>query len=228
MPNVVFISGFMLDETLWDDVVGLLPRTWCVKRYALQGDTIPAMSLPILAELEEPAYVVGFSLGGYIARYMAEQQPKSVAGLILVASSARDDTDEQKVIKKRSLTSSEDQVFKGLSLRSIAKSVDPSRRGDVALLKRIQKMGERLGRNTFVQHSLLDRSSTITAAYRGPVLVVAGQNDEMRTDEEASELVSLYAGAKRIDIEDCGHIIPLESPQALGTLIQAFVNRNEH
>jgi pimeloyl-ACP methyl ester carboxylesterase len=78
-------------------------------------------------------------------------------------------------------------------------------------------MGQRLGYEVFMRQSRLDRDSdTATLAQiRCPTLVIAAQNDRMRSLQEATELQQHIAGAELRIIADCGHMIPVEQPAAL-------------
>lgn len=74
--SIVLIPGFMLDESLWDELVPLLPATWKImKASLLQGETIAEIAQNIAKEAPREFILVGFSLGGYIARSLTEQFP---------------------------------------------------------------------------------------------------------------------------------------------------------
>jgi len=91
--SIVLIPGFMLDDSLWDDLIIELPSEWHVfKANLLNGNTIPEIALSIAHNAPEKFILIGFSLGGYIARSLAEQFPDRLSALILIASSLRPDT----------------------------------------------------------------------------------------------------------------------------------------
>ncbi|CAI3123321.1 hypothetical protein MWMV2_MWMV2_02112 [Acinetobacter oleivorans] len=70
--SVVLISGFMLDESLWDELVNVLPREWKIFRATLKdGCTIKEIVQKIAENVPENFVLIGFSLG-YIARSIAE------------------------------------------------------------------------------------------------------------------------------------------------------------
>ena len=79
--SVVLIPGFMLDESLWDELVNEMPKEWNIFRAnLLQGESIAEIAQNIAQSNAQNApqkfIVIGFSLGGYIARSLAEQFPK--------------------------------------------------------------------------------------------------------------------------------------------------------
>lgn len=94
---VVLISGFMLDQSLWDDFVQELPSEWQMIRANLShGNSIPEIAQYMIHSLPPKFILIGFSLGGYVARSIAEQFPEQVSALILIASSLRSDTAQQR------------------------------------------------------------------------------------------------------------------------------------
>ncbi|MBT0716984.1 hypothetical protein HGT71_01595 [Rosenbergiella epipactidis] len=66
MPQaLVLLPGFMLDETLWDQVIQALPSHYTLHPFPLcGGDDIPAIVQRIRPQLPKRCVVVGFSLGG--------------------------------------------------------------------------------------------------------------------------------------------------------------------
>ena len=94
--SLVLIPGFMLDETLWDGFCPLLPNHWKVSRTTLAGgNTIKEIAQHIAEQSPERFVLIGFSLGGYIARQLAADYPERVSALVLAARSLREDTEQQ-------------------------------------------------------------------------------------------------------------------------------------
>jgi pimeloyl-ACP methyl ester carboxylesterase len=82
--TTLLIPGFMLDYTLWDDLLPLVPAAQPVQFAALAGgDTVEAMAAAVLAEAPPTFTLVGFSMGGYVAREMARMAPERVTALAL-------------------------------------------------------------------------------------------------------------------------------------------------
>ncbi|VAX44666.1 Pimelyl-[acyl-carrier protein] methyl ester esterase [Acinetobacter calcoaceticus] len=95
--SVVLIPGYMLDESLWDEAVNEMPKEWEIFRATLkEGRTIKEIAQNIAENAPKNFILIGFSLGGYIARSIAEQFPEKVNALILIASSLCSDSEEQK------------------------------------------------------------------------------------------------------------------------------------
>ncbi|MEW6023078.1 MAG: alpha/beta hydrolase [Pseudomonadota bacterium] len=221
---LVLLPGFMLDETLWDEVVPLLDWEAPVHRLPLgPGTTTDEIARSIAQAAPERFVLVGFSLGGYIARKMVELFPERVAALVLVASSLESDTPERTKAKQDAIRALDPSTFRGLSMGSIAQSLHPDRRGDRELVTRIREMGRRLGYEAMVVQSGLRRDGIAAAELRCPTLVIGADQDALRSAQETRELAAAIPGARLEVINESGHMLPLEQPEALVTTLQSWL-----
>jgi pimeloyl-ACP methyl ester carboxylesterase len=219
----------MLDADLWRDVEGGLRAFGPILHADTSRDgSIADMARRALEEAPAPFCVVGFSMGGYVAREIVRQAPDRVQALILIATSARGDTDVQLQRKAALAAQSPSTVFGGLSKPAVVSSLHPDRASDNELIARIQAMGARLGGEVFRRQSLLERHDErgSLGAIRCPTLVIAGAQDRLRSLDEARELNDGIAGSDLSVIDGTGHMIPMEKPEELVALIAAWLTRN--
>ena len=220
--NLVLLPGFMTDPALWVD---LMPRLSAIGP-VMHGDVtqdaaIHDMARRVAAEAPDRFALVGFSMGGYVARAIAYHAPERVQALVLIATSARADDRAQATRKAFAVAQVRERGFAGLSRNAILQSVHPERAGDADLLVRIGQMGDRLGGPVFLRQAGhartadLDRLGTI----RCPTLVVAAAQDALRSLDEAKELRDGIPGATLTVIDGSGHMLPLEAPEALADAI---------
>jgi pimeloyl-ACP methyl ester carboxylesterase len=223
---VVLVPGFMLDASLWDELAARLPATWKLHRATLDGGaTIDAIARHIVAQAPGRFVLVGFSLGGYVARQIAASFPERVAALVLIASSLREDTEQQARLKLQTVQALSPSTFNGLSAKSIAQSLHPDRKADKGLIERIRMMGARLGYDVFATQSALRRAGVPSSQIACPALVIAAEQDGLRSRDEAVELCASIPGAELEFVPDSGHMIPIEQPDYLGALISRWVGR---
>jgi pimeloyl-ACP methyl ester carboxylesterase len=218
---IVFVPGFMLDREMWLRLEPELAAYGPAHHVDLShGASIEEMADLAVSALPDRFILIGFSLGGYVARQIARRIPGRVSALVLVATSARADTPEQSKRKQLAHQLSESS-FKGLSPAAIAPSLHPDRRSDTALIDRIRQMGVRLGVDTFRRQSALARTGDLDllAAIQSPTLVVAAGNDDLRSKAEAAELARGIQDANLIIIKDSGHMIPMEQPAVLAQAV---------
>jgi len=75
----------MQDGRAWDQLVARLPAEWTYKRPTLAG----LGSLPEVAErIGEPSHLVGYSMGGRLALWLAAQHPERVLSLTTISAHA--------------------------------------------------------------------------------------------------------------------------------------------
>jgi pimeloyl-ACP methyl ester carboxylesterase len=208
----------MADETLWSDMTAALARFGPVVHADLRHDgSVEAMARSVLAAAPPEFLLVGFSMGGYVARAIARQAPERVRALVLVATSTRPDTPALQQRKGAIGRAAPSIAFSGLSRTAVATSLHPRQRDNDALIERVRAMGVRLGGEVFRRQSMLERPGDLARSgeIRCPTLVVAAAEDRLRSLDEAREMAAAIPGARLEIIEDSGHMIPIEAPQRL-------------
>lgn len=227
--SILLVPGFMADETLWNDLLPRLAPFGPVAHADLRHDaTIEAMARRALQSAPENFLLVGFSMGGYVAREIARLAPDRVRALVLIATSTRPDTPSLQ--KKKGAIGRADAsiAFSGLSRIAVASSLHPKDRNNDALIERVRAMGTRLGGEVFRRQSMLERPGDLDRLneIRCPTLVVAADHDQLRSMEEAKEMQAGIAGAEFAVIADSGHMIPIEAPDRLADVIVPWLERH--
>jgi len=221
MP-LTLIPGFMLDRDLWSDIAGDLapfgPLTF--------ADTTAAASIEEMArqalEASAPRFsLIGFSMGGYVARAMQRLAPERVERLVLIATSTRPDGQTQ---ASRRAAPADTARYSGMSRVAIRRSLAPEREADAELVERIREMSLRLGGAVFARQAALHRTSDLAllGGITCPALVLAGRQDRLRALEEAEEMAAAIPGA-RLEVLDTGHMIPMEAPERCARLLCNFL-----
>lgn len=225
--TILLIPGFMLDADLWTDMgEGLQPFGPTILADLSQGASVTEMASLTLQRISGDFVVLGFSMGGYVAREIVRQAPERVKALILIATSARGDTEVQAKRKAALAAQPDTSGFRGLSTSAIATSLHPDNAARADLISRIQAMGQRLGGEVFRRQSLLDRQDERASlgSITCPTLVIAGDDDKLRSRAEARELHEGIPGSDFEVIEGTGHMIPLEAPERLVEVIAQWLN----
>lgn len=220
--TILLVPGYMADETLWDGVVERLAPFGPLVHADLRHDaSLEAMARRVLLAAPPTFILIGFSMGGYVAREIVRQAPERVQALVQIATSTRPDSDAVRQGKRAITRAAPSVSFAGLSRTAIASSLHPRHANDEALIERVRMMGVRLGAEAFRNQSLVERPGDLQLLDRiaCPTLVVAAGHDRLRSLEEAQELHAGIAGAQFALIEDSGHMIPLEAPQALADVL---------
>lgn len=226
--SILLVPGYMADEALWDDVLQPLGKFGPVMHADLRHDSsIEAMAGRALADAPPGFILVGFSMGGYVAREIARLAPERVRALVLIATSTRADTPSLRQSRGTVGKAAPSVAFAGLSKTAIATSLHPKQAGNEALIERVRAMGVRLGGEVFRRQSAIVRTGDRERLHeiRCPTLIVAAGQDRLRSQEESEEMHAGISGAELAVIEDSGHMIPIEAPQALLAIVEPWLRK---
>lgn len=168
--------------------------------------------------------VVGYSMSGRWAQWMACTQPERVHGQILIAPVPAADIPFPDELKDQWL-----QVARNKSMETFMPWVHQFTKAPLSTLalggyfESVTSTAERsLGATLDMcrqQGQFIDRLS----ATRARTLVIGGLADPMLPPSVLGEaVVAPIPGARLVSL-DCGHEIPLEQPQAAAALIDAFL-----
>lgn len=223
MRSLVLLPGFMCDNDLWRDMVPDLERLG--QPYfgnVYQDDTLEGMAARVLAEAPERFVLVGFSMGGFVARVLTLMAPQRVSGVAFVASSAREYTEAERERRRQGALPGDrpKRANPGVAL-----GLHPDRERDPALLDRLRDMQRRLGAEVRGRQSALIRRDGYADLERitCPALVVACRQDRLRSFGETERMATHLPHARFEVIEDCGHMAPLEKPRELAALLASWI-----
>lgn len=230
--SIVLVPGYMLDRDLWAECEDELaqvgePRFRIHHADLSQDATIEAMAARLLADAPDRFILIGFSMGGYVAREAVRLAPERVQALVLIATSSEGDSDIQRQRKEAVAGAFDPSKFRGLSRSAVLSSVAPAH-AEGPIVARIQAMGDRLGGEVFRRQSTLvrtgdtDRLSEISC----PTLIIAGAEDRLRRRDEARVLHEGIPNSTLAGIAASGHMIPLEAPEDLLQIVAPWLRAN--
>ena len=226
MRNLVFLPGFMLNQSLWDDMLPDLTALGQVHFGDLgQDSSLAAMADRVLQNAPEQFILFGFSMGGFVAQAIALKAPHRVLGLGLLNTSSRPQTEAESAATAAQLALAQRTPFKGLTSRALASSLHPARATDRSLLDRLQAMALENGKEVFLRQlsTLRDGSYADLHQIHCPTLIVASDADRLRTVEESAEMAQRIPTASVEIVRECGHMTPLEKPQELARIISNWI-----
>jgi pimeloyl-ACP methyl ester carboxylesterase len=228
MRELVLLPGFMCDADLWTDMapdLAALGRVHYGNVY--QDSTLEGMARRVLDESPETFMLVGFSMGGFVARVLALMAPERVTGVAFIATSARQYTAEERERRQRGALPGNRPPRANGNAPTGAMGLHPDRDRDPILLDRLRGMQRRLGPEVRARQAALVRHDGYAALERidCPSLVVACRQDRLRTFAETERMAHYLPHACFEVIEDCGHMAPLEQPRVLAALLAGWIGR---
>ncbi len=242
--DLVLIHGAYLDHRSWDPQFEVFARQYRVTRYDVRGhgktETIETPfsdyeDLKILLDSLgiKKAALVGLSMGGGIALDFAASFPERVEALILVGpgiGGGEYDSPVYSEYMERLMPALQTEDFSQIIDVMLSYwSIGPEREAkdvDSLFLSRMrQLMDENRQRwylNAYVSRldpPVLTRAADLLI----PILIVNGKEDMPDVLKNAEKFASLAPNVSLEVIENAGHIINLEKPEAFNELVLAFL-----
>lgn len=228
MVGMVLLPGLMCDAGLWQYMVEELslygPLTF--GDLSLDGSQ-EEMAARVLLQAPKHFTLVGFSMGGFVAREIVRRAPDRVQRLILIATSSQQDSPQTRVFKEATAKSrlNSHGTFRGLGQKAIALSLSEKHAGNPHLQSHIHQMSLRMGKEAYCRQLLMARpgDTHLLSLIRCPTLVIAAAQDRMRSLQESRVLYAHLPHATLEIIDDSGHMLPLEQPGELVRCISRWL-----
>lgn len=225
---LVLLPGLLGDAALWSHQTHHLGRDRAVTVADLRhDDSLDAMAARVLAAAPPRFALAALSMGGYVAFAMLRAAPECIARLALLDTSARADTDDQRTRRRVLLDLSRRGQFKGVTPRLLPYYLHPDCLAAPEPGGTVMAMAERLGPEVFLrqQHAIMHRpdSRDLLPRIAAPTLVICGREDAATPLDHSEEIAALIPGARLAVIEECGHLSPLERPQAVTVLLRLWL-----
>ena len=217
--HLVLLHGLLCDAALWRHQIEHLKDQCDVLFVDLTRDaSIATMAARVLTEAPASFALAGLSMGGYVAQEIMRQAPDRVERLALVGTNARADSDEQRKVRGDLVKLAGIGKFKGVTPRLLPNLIHPSRLEDPAVAGVVTEMAARVGQEAFTrqQEAIMARKDGRgdLEAIRVPTLIMTGRQDVLCPPKVQVEMAERLPNAKLVLIEDCGHLAPLERPEA--------------
>ena len=160
---LLLLPGLMNDERVWDPITRPDPEGRAIVVSATHtADTVQALAAAAIRAMPTgPFCVAGFSLGGYVALEVCRQAPARIAGLALLDTGARADSDEATQNRKRMVAALQagQASFGQIASAFAPRLLHESRVNDSRLVDLLGDMARQVGSDGFVrqQTAAMDR-----------------------------------------------------------------------
>lgn len=242
---VILIHGFPLDHRMWVDVSHSLRS----KAYAFdlpgagrhhsdesaEDHSIAAYARSMMGVFEwldllqeKQAVFCGLSMGGYVVFEILRQFPDRVHAAILCNTKATPDTPEAKSarnalaarVRKEGTSALVDEMINRLLAR-----VTRERRPEIVQAVTHVILQQQVPGMVGELRALRDRadSTPLLGQIAVPVLVIAGDDDQITPAEGMRDMARAIPGAEFVVIPEAGHLTPVEQPHAVSAAINAFL-----
>ena len=189
--------------------------------------------IDVLAPMGEATtlVLVGHSMGGMVAQEVAARAPERIAAMVLAGTTAAFGKPEgawqREFIAARTAPLDAGMAMHELAKKLVAEMVAPGVDATaiaeaVAVMAAVPPQTWRAALAALVG---FDRRTDL-AALRIPTLVIAGRQDRNAPPEVMEKMAARIAGAQFVCLEDCGHLMNFEKPEAFNSTVLGFLERN--
>lgn len=238
-PAVVLLQGGQMPLQMWDEQFDALAKHFHVVRYDARGFGRSSAKLGTFAYHDdlyellrwlriERASLVGLSLGGRVAIDFVLQHPNMVDRLVLAGPGLSgfhfSDTKEPWTDSARVAGAARDS--NRVSLLWLESGYMKPAMRDSALASRLRRLTA-LNASLWMQRdSEIDMTPPAIARLSeipAPTLVILGGLDIPDIRAITDTLVRMVPGARRVVIEDAGHMVNMEKPAAFNRALLSFL-----
>lgn len=226
---LVLLPGLLNDHRLWAAQAAALAGDIQVMVGDLTRDeSLGAMAERVLAAAPPAFALAGLSMGGYVAMEIMRRAPGRVERLALLDTTARPDLPEQTQRRKDAVELARSGGFDKIMPTMLPLLLHPDHLKDEAIAGLAKDMARAVGAEAFArqQAAIMARpdSRESLRSVSCPALVLCGAEDGLTPPDRHDEMAALIPGARRATIPDCGHLSPIERPDAVTAALRAWLS----
>ena len=242
--SLVLIHGYPFDHTLWDGVLQDLDPEVKVIAPDLRGfggpepgDQAPSLDVmadDIIAKMDseniDKAFIVGMSMGGYVALAIADRHPHRLAGIVLVNSQATADSDAARKNRAAMIETVKNEGPGPAAEAIIGKLFGPSKSSDLVMQQYPRTAAQSAGRSGIVYslEAMANRPdrTKVLQELGLPILILHSSEDQIVPVGNARTLAESLISCRYIEIQNAGHCAVLEAPSEVAKALNRFVNES--
>jgi YbgC/YbaW family acyl-CoA thioester hydrolase len=241
-PAILFIHGYPLDHSIWQDQVAALDD-WMRIVPDLRGmgqSDAPDLGYSMATYAEDllalmdalgckEAVLCGLSMGGYIVFELLRRARARVRGLILIDTRAEAESPEGKRARDVAMAQAREGGAEAIAGAMLPKMLARSTaQENPALAERVHAMmaATEVAGILGALGAMRDRpdSTSLLKELGGiPTLVVVGEEDQVTPPDAAKTIADSIPGARLAVVSGAGHLTPLERASETTALVVEFL-----
>ena len=229
MIDLVFLPGLLSDDQVWRHQINALKQSYSVQVIPLTEFSSPQKMVEHVLKVAPKEFVLfGHSLGGWVALEVAKSAPERIKGLGLLNTTARPESQENKVWHELLIKKANEESFESVISNLLPIYLTPIDLGDPKLHDELLNMFLRMGKETFIrqQTAIINRPGNLNdlAHIKCPTLIIHASNDVLVSSEMQEEMLNKIPNSNIEIIRECGHFSMLEKPEDVTKMTKQWLD----
>ena len=213
--SLCLIPGVMCDEALFEETIYRIGSARSIEEAALSLD----------ATIDRPSFILGFSLGGWVAQEYAYRYPHKTKGLVLITTTKDTVLPATKKAMQVACEKLEnfplDEVLNSLISDYFDQSIEKK------ITEKYRKMAESACVSTAISQyqMIINQNEPVggSACSHVSTLILHGNSDKRISFEEQKKLNHHFLNSTLMSVPNAGHFLPLERPKLLASMINDYL-----
>jgi pimeloyl-ACP methyl ester carboxylesterase len=230
MPRtpLVMLPGTLLDAELFGHQIAHLADVAEITVGDLaHDDSVAGMARTVLAAAPQRFALAGLSLGGIVAFEIMRRAPERVTRLALLDTNPLPPRPEQLAVWAEMGGLAEAGRLDQVVDRLLPGLLRPGWRADERAERAVRAMADRVGAAAYGRQlrALAGRADSrpTLGTLACPTLVLVGRQDALTPVAIHEEMAAAIPNAVLVVVEQCGHLSPLEQPQAVTAALRYWM-----
>jgi pimeloyl-ACP methyl ester carboxylesterase len=230
MTRLILLPGLAGDATMWQGQLNALADRHPVVSdvHAREGnDSIEAMAAALLAANDGELVLCGASMGGMLAMEAVRQAPTRIAGLALLGTNARPETDDMRDLREAAIRLFEQGRAREVIEPNVHFAFHADNARDPALVQRYLDFVLAAGARQLIRQNRAVIARPDARLHlrevRCPTLVMCGQDDQLTPPECSAEIATLVSHARFVTLPRCGHMLTMEKPAEVSATLREWL-----
>lgn len=232
---IILLHGVGLRSEAWNRQIDVLAEGYHVMALDMPGhgeSPIPSSTMrladysnAVLATVDEPAIMVGHSMGAMIALDIACRHPERILGVVALNAIFERSSKAADAVQRRA------SALDGLRLpdpsqtleRWFANKISPERVACEDWLTSVDPAGYKMAYEAFAQGNGPDRDKLVSL--NCPALFMTGALEENSTPQMSNTMADLTPKGRAIIVDNAAHMMPMTHPDAVNEALLGFAGQ---
>jgi len=216
--SIVFLSGLLCNETVWEDVSKELKNTYDVSIISFQGcDSIEMMAKKVLDTAPESFILIGHSMGGRVALEVFNQASNRITKIGLFNTGVHAKSEAEVQGRQKLLDLAKSEGIKSVVKQWLSPMMSKSSLENTLLMEKLEKMSNSYSVDEFFKqiHALINRpdAKNVLPLIDIPTLLLSATEDKWSPISQHEQMQEYIKNSTLAIIENASHMAPVEQPK---------------